>query len=331
MALTQGEGNKSANAVEAVQTAYSSGITDEFIKPTVIVNGGVPVGTVNDDDAAVFFNFRPDRARELTRAFCEDEFRMFKRERLPGLKFVCFTDPEPSLENKTVVFKQQTPENCLGEYLSGCGLSQLRLTESETGAYVTSFFDGYQGELLDNVDRLVIRSLKKVESYADVPGMNSSAVCDRLVTEIDNGKYDFIICALANTDVVGHTGDMDAAVKACEIIDECVGRVYDAAVKNDFVLFISSTHGKAEQIRFAAPGQSNATDEDNSEPFTGHTMNPVPVIMVNFDKGYGLRDIGCLADIAPTILETMGIRKPKEMTGKSLLIPINPGNYSENS
>ncbi len=316
LAMTQGEGNKASNAVEAVLSSYDSGITDEFIKPTVIVNGGVPVGTVNDDDAVIFFNFRSDRARELTRAFCEDEFRMFKRERLNNVRFACFSDYDTALENKEAAFTVQPVANTLGEYISLCGGTQLRLAESETAAYVTSFFDGRQGEPYDGEDRLIIRSLKKIENYADAPAMNSQAVCERLVSEIDNGRYDFILCSLANADVVGHTGDMEASVRACEILDECVGKIYEAVKRNEGVMFICSTHGKAEQLKYnPAPRRE--------ETFTGHTMNAGPVIMVNYTEGVGMRDIGCLADIAPTILESMGIGNPKEMTGKSLIVHSN--------
>lgn len=326
-ALTQGEGNKAANAAEAVQTAYDNGITDEFIKPTVIVNGGVPVGTVNDDDAVLFFNFRTDRARELTRAFCEDEFRMFKREKLLNVRFVCFTDYDSSIENKETVFSGQTLANTLGEYISLCGGTQLRLAESEASLYVTSFFDSRQGETFDGEDRLIIRSLKKIDTYADAPGMNSKAVCERLVNEIDGGRYDFILCSLPNADVTGHTGDIEATVRACETVDECVGKIYEAVIRNGSVMFITSTHGKAERMRYNAPAgtqgadreSAGARDDDTAELFTGHTLNPVPIIMINYTEGVGLREIGCLADIAPTILETMGVGKPKEMTGKSLL------------
>ena len=316
LAMTQGEGNKASNAVEAVLASYDNGITDEFIKPTVIVNGGVPVGTVNDDDSVIFFNFRPDRARELTRAFCEDEFRMFKRERLNNICFSCFNDYDTSIENKNSILSVQPVVNTLGEYISLCGGTQLRLAESETASYVTVFFDSRQGEPYDGEDRLIIRSLKNVETYDRVPGMNSPAVCDRLVSEIDGGRYDFILCSLPNADVVGHTGSMEASVRACETVDECVGRIYDAVIRNGSVMFICSTHGKAEQLTYnPAP--------EHEEPFTGHTMNPVPVIMVNYTEGVGLRDIGCLADIAPTILESMDIKKPREMTGKSLLERLN--------
>jgi 2,3-bisphosphoglycerate-independent phosphoglycerate mutase len=307
--MTRGEGNKAANAAEAVQNAYNSGVTDEFIKPTVIVNGGVPVGTINDDDAIIFYNFRGDRAKELTRAFCEDDFRMFKREQLTNVNLVCFTDPDPAIENKQVAFEEQPVINSLGEYLSLCGRKQLRITESETAACVTSFFDGLYGDTYDDEDRLIIRSQKKVESYAEAPGMNAPAICERLVTEIGSGKYDFILCCMANADVVGHTGDMDAAIKACETLDKLVGRIYDAVLKAGGVLFISSTHGKAEQLKY--PG--------SKKTFTGHTMNPVPIIMINYKDGVKLREIGCLADIAPTILDTMGLARPREMTGKSML------------
>ncbi|MCR5420039.1 MAG: 2,3-bisphosphoglycerate-independent phosphoglycerate mutase [Lachnospiraceae bacterium] len=313
-ALTRGEGNKAANAAGAVQSAYESGLSDEYIKPTVIVNGGVPVGTINDEDAVIFFNFRPDRAKELTKAFCDDEFRMFKKEERLNIKFVCFTDCDESIENKDVIYGREYAVNNLGEYLSLCSKRQLRLTESETASYVTSFFDGLkQDDTYDGEDKLILRSLKNIESYSEAPLMNCEAVCKRLVSEIEGGKYDFILCSLANADIVGHSGDFEATVKACEALDRCIGKILSAIVDNNGVLFICSTHGKAEKLR----------EDKTKEPYSAHTVNPVPVIMVNYEEDYYLREIGCLADIAPTILQTMQLQKPKEMTGKSLLIKMD--------
>lgn len=308
LAMTQGEGNKAANAQEAVQNAYDRDETDEFITPTVIVNGGVPVGTVLDDDAVIFFNIRTDRARGLTRAFCEDEFRMFKRESKLKVRFVCFMNYDHSIENKVVAFDDQPVYETLGEYMETCGIKQLRLTESENTAYVTDFFN-CSHESFEGEDRLIIRSLKDVTSYAKAPAMNADAVTERLVKEIEDGKYGFILCSIANADMVGHTADMDAAVKAIECVDECVGRIYDSVLQNDAVMFVSSTHGNAEKI----------ADEETEEAFTAHTMNPVPFIMVNESADKKLRSIGCLADITPTIIESMGLKKPREMTGKSLI------------
>ncbi len=309
LAMTQGEGNKAANATEAVQAAYDNGETDEFIRPTVIVNGGVPVGAVNDKDAVIFYNIRPDRSRELTRAFCEEEFRMFKRDQRPDIRFVCFNDPDPSIENKYVAFPTQIIANSMGEYLSELGLRQLRLTESENYSNVTLFFDCGSREAYDGVDRLSIRSAKVKDGGKVRPSMNAPAICDKLVEVMGEHRYDFILCNMSNADVLGHTADMDTAAAAMEELDKCLGRIVDAALKDDAVLFICSTHGKVEQLR----------DYETGGPYKSHTSNPVPFILVNHDEDVRLREAGCLADVAPTLLEVMGLAQPKEMTGKSLI------------
>ena len=310
LAMAQGEGNKAANAVEAVQTAYDNGETDEFITPTVIVNGGVPVGTINDDDAVIFFNFRSDRARELTRAFCEEEFRLFKREQRLDIRFVCFAEYDPAAENVYIAFEPDIPVNMLGEYLSLCGRTQLRLTESEVFPTVTYFFDGGIRETFEGEERLIIRSRKNVKSYASCPDMNIDAICDKLTEAIESSRYDFILCNLPNADIVGHTANKPAVIEAIEDIDACLGRIVDSVRNNNAVLFICSTHGKAEQL----------ADYETGEALTYHTMNPVPFILVNYDPECTLREVGCLADVAPTLLEVMGLSQPKEMTGKSLII-----------
>ena len=310
LAMVQGEGNKAANASEAIQTAYDNGETDEFILPTVIVNGGVPVGTINDDDAVIFFNYRSDRARELTRAFCEEEFRHFKREKRLDIRFVCFAQYDPAAENAYVAFEPDIPENMLGEYLSRCGRSQLRLTESEVFPTVTYFFDGGIRESFDGEERLILRSVKNVKSYASCPEMNINSICAKLTEAVAGGMYDFILCNIPNADIVGHTADMEAVVTAIEAIDRCLGKVVECVLENNAVMFICSTHGKAEQL----------ADFSTGEALTYHTMNPVPFILVNYDPQCGLREVGCLADVAPTLLEIMGLTQPKEMTGKSLII-----------
>lgn len=309
LAITQGEGNKAANAAEAVQSAYDNGETDEFIKPTVIVNGGVPVGEVNDDDAVIFFNFRSERARELTRSFCDEEFRMFKRDTKLNVRFVCFNDYDPAIENKLIAFKRQPIENSLGAYLAACGKTQLRLTESENYPNVTYFFDCDQRDIYDGEERIILRSLKDVSSYADSPQMNTASVCEKLIENIESGRYDFILCNMSNADMTGHTADMDASVKACEGLDECVGYICEAIEENGGVLFICSTHGNVEHL----------ADRETKAPDTCHTNNPVPFILYNCSPDVGLREGGCPADIAPTLLEIMGLPQPREMTGRSLL------------
>ncbi len=310
LCMTQGEGFKAANPAEAVQTAYNKGETDENIKPTAVVNGGVPVGAINDDDAVIFFNYRPDRARELTRAFCEDEFRMFKRDRKLAIRFVNMTDPDPSIDNKYVAFPAPIITNNFGEYISLCGLNQLRLSESEVAPTVTYFFNCGVREPYDNEERLIIRSLKDVESYAGHPYMNAEAVTQRLINEIDDGKYDFILCNLPNADVVGHTGSMKAAKKALSGIDKCLAAILETVIDNEDTMLICSSHGKAEEMY----------DPDEDAPLLKNTMNPVPCILVDGRRDLSLKPVGSMADIAPTLLELMGLEVPREMTGKSLLV-----------
>ena len=310
LAMTMGEGVKAANAAEAVQNAYDKGETDEFISPTVIVNGGVPVGTVNDDDAVIFFNFRSDRARELTRAFCDEEFRMFKRDSKPDIRFVCFSDYDPSVENKYVAFEGQIISNTFGEYLSDLGKTQLRISESENQANVTRFFDCGTIEPHEGEDRIILRSVRNIVSYTEKPEMNTALVCEKLTESISSGKYDFILCNMSNADMTGHTADMDSSRKACEGLDECVGMICDSVTDNGGVLFICSSHGNVECLR----------QEGKKKPATYHTNNPVPFILFNYDNGVRLREGGCLADIVPTLLEVMGLPQPKEMTGHSLIV-----------
>ena len=309
LALTKGEGIKAANAEEAVQASYDRGDTDEFVKPTVIVNGGVPVGTINDDDSVIFFNFRPDRAREITHAFCDDEFRSFKREKKLDIVYVCFSEYDPLIENKMVAFEKIGVTNTFGEYLAANSLAQARMAETEKYAHVTFFFNGGVEEPNEGETRILVKS-PKVATYDLKPEMSAYEVCDNLVKAIESDKYDVIIINFANPDMVGHTGVLDAAVKAVEAVDECVGRAYDAIIKKNGVMFVCADHGNAEQL----------IDYETGEPFTAHTTNPVPFILVNYDENYSLREGGCLADIVPTLIDIMGMEQPAEMTGKSLLI-----------
>jgi len=309
MALTKGEGLTANNAEEAVQASYDRGETDEFVKPTVIVNGGVPVGTINDDDSVIFFNFRPDRAREITHAFCDDEFRSFKREKKLDIVYVCFTEYDPLIENKLIAFEKVGVTNTFGEYLASLNMTQARIAETEKYAHVTFFFNGGVEEPNPGETRILVKS-PKVATYDLKPEMSAYEVCDNLVKAIKSDKYDVIIINFANPDMVGHTGVLDAAVKAIEVVDECVGKAYEAIKEVDGVMFICADHGNAEML----------IDYETGEPFTAHTTNPVPFILVNYDPAYTLREGGCLADIVPTLLECMKVEQPKEMTGKSLLI-----------
>ena len=309
VAMTEGEGLKAANAYDAIHSSYDREETDEFVKPTVIVNGGVPVGTINDGDSVVFFNFRPDRAREITHAFCDDEFRSFKRDRKLDLVYVCFSNYDPLIENKIVAFEKIAVTNTFGEWLAANGMKQARIAETEKYAHVTFFFNGGVEEPNEGEDRILVKS-PKVATYDLKPEMSAYEVCDNLVKAIKADKYDVIIINFANPDMVGHTGVEEAAVKAVEAVDECVGKAVDAIKEVGGVMFICADHGNCEQMM----------DYETQAPFTAHTTNPVPFILVNYKEGYGLREGGCLADIVPTLIECMGMEQPKEMTGKSLLI-----------
>ena len=309
-ALTRGEGLTADSAPAAIQASYDRQETDEFVKPTVILENGAPVATIQDGDSVIFFNFRPDRAREITRAFCNDEFTGFEREKKLDLVYVCFTEYDPTIPNKEVAFHKVEVTNTFGEWLAANGMKQARIAETEKYAHVTFFFNGGVEEPNEGEDRILVNSPKDVPTYDLKPQMSAYEVCDRLVEAIESGKYDVIIINFANPDMVGHTGVENAAIKAVEAVDECVGRAVKAIREVDGVLFICADHGNAEQL----------VDYETGAPFTAHTTNPVPFILVNYDEGWGLREGGCLADIVPTLIQIMGKEQPKEMTGKSLLI-----------
>lgn len=308
--LVTGEGVKAVSAVKAMEESYAKEVTDEFVLPTVITDEeGNPLSLVKEKDSVIFFNFRPDRARELTRAFCDDKFTGFERRFIP-LTFVCFKNYDETIPNKSVAFEKESIENTFGEYLAKNGKKQLRLAETEKYAHVTFFFNGGVEE--PNVDeaRLLVNSPKDVATYDLKPEMSAPEVGMDLVEAIKSGKYDVIVINFANPDMVGHTGVIPAAVKAVERVDSLVGDAVQAVKDVDGVLFICADHGNAEKM----------IDYETGKPHTAHTTNPVPFILVNADPSYGLREGGCLADIAPTLLEIMGMEQPKEMTGKSLLI-----------
>ncbi|MBR5267829.1 MAG: 2,3-bisphosphoglycerate-independent phosphoglycerate mutase [Lachnospiraceae bacterium] len=308
-ALTLGEGNTNESATAAIQASYDDGKTDEFVMPTVVVENGAPVGLINDNDSVIFFNFRPDRAREITRAFCDDEFAGFAREKKQGLVYVCFTDYDETITGKQVAFKKQSITNTFGEFLAANGKTQARIAETEKYAHVTFFFNGGIEEPNEGEDRILVKS-PKVATYDLQPEMSAPQVCDKLVEAIGSDKYDVIIINFANPDMVGHTGVEAAAIAAVEAVDTCVGRAVEAVEKAGGVMFICADHGNAEQL----------LDYETGAPFTAHTTNPVPFILVNAGEEYGLKEGGCLADIAPTLIEIMGLEQPKEMTGTSLLI-----------
>lgn len=309
-ALTNGIGLTAAGGPEGIQESYDRGESDEFVKPTVIVRDGKPVATIQDKDSVIFFNFRPDRAREITRCFCDNDFKGFDRGVRKDIMYVCFSDYDPTIPNKEVAFHKISVDNTFGEWLAANNMTQARIAETEKYAHVTFFFNGGIEQPNKGEDRILVNSPKDVATYDLKPQMSAYEVCDRLVEAIKSGKYDMIIINFANPDMVGHTGIEAAAIKAVEAVDECVGRAVEALKEVDGTMFICADHGNAEQL----------VDYETGVPFTAHTTNPVPFILVNYDSAYTLREGGCLADIIPTLIETMGMEQPKEMTGKSLLI-----------
>ncbi len=308
-ALTNGEGVEGTDAAAGVQASYDNGKTDEFVLPTVIKKNGQPVAVVSDKDSVVFFNFRPDRAREITRAFCSDDFTGFEREKRLDLTYVCFTDYDDTIPNKLVAFHKVALHNTFGEYLAAHNMTQARIAETEKYAHVTFFFNGGVEEPNKGEDRILVKS-PKVPTYDMQPEMSAPEVCDKLVDAIRSQKYDVIIINFANPDMVGHTGVEAAAIKAVETVDACVGKAVEAVKEVGGQMFICADHGNAEQL----------IDYETGEPFTAHTTNPVPFILVNADPKYTLRENGCLADIVPTLIQLMGMEQPEEMTGKSLLV-----------
>ena len=309
-ALTKGVGVTAGSAHEAMQQSYDKGETDEFVQPTVVMKDGAPVATIKDGDSVIFFNFRPDRAREICHCFCDNDFDKFDREKRLDLSFVTFVDYDPNIPNKEVAFKKVLLNNTFGEWLASKGLKQARIAETEKYAHVTFFFNGGVEQPNEGEDRILVNSPKDVPTYDLKPQMSAPEVCDRLVEAINSDKYDVIVINFANPDMVGHTGVIDAAVKAVEAVDACVGRAVEAIKAKNGTLFICADHGNCEQM----------IDYETGQPHTAHTTNPVPFILVNYDEGYGLKEGGCLADIIPTLIECMGEEVPAEMTGKSLLI-----------
>ena len=301
-AMVYGEGVKATDPVAAVQESYDKEVTDEFVVP-VVVEGG---DTIKENDSIIFFNFRPDRAREITRTFVDPDFEGFERKNgFFPVSFVCMTQYDATMPNVDVAFKPQSLKNTLGEYISDKGLTQLRIAETEKYAHVTFFFNGGVEKQYEGEDRILVKS-PAVATYDMQPEMSAYEVTDKLVEAIKSGKYDMIILNFANCDMVGHTGIFDAAVKAVEAVDECVGKVTDAIAEMGGVALITADHGNADKMV-----------EDDGKPFTAHTTNPVPFCVIGYDCK--LREGGVLADIAPTMLEILGLPHPEEMTGKSLI------------
>ena len=308
--LTKAEGEKAESACAGIQASYDKEVNDEFVVPFYVEKDGKPVATIQDGDSVIFFNFRPDRAREITRAFCDEGFTGFAREKKLDLTFVCFTDYDETIGNKRIAFKKEEIKNTFGEFLAAHHMTQARIAETEKYAHVTFFFNGGVEEPNEGEDRILVPSPKEVPTYDLKPEMSAPIVCDKLVEAIESGKYDVIIINFANPDMVGHTGVESAAIKAIETVDACVGRAVEAIKAAGGVLFICADHGNAELM----------VDEATGEPWTAHTTNQVPFVLVGADPAYKLREGGRLCDIVPTLIELMGLEKPKEMTGESLLV-----------
>ena len=307
--LTEGEGLKVVNAAEAVEESYANGITDEFVEPTVLIDkAGKPIATIQEGDSVIFYNFRPDRAREMTRALTEPDFNSFERRTgYLNLDYVCFTRYDDSFKHVQIAFKPRNLVNTLGEYIASLGLKQFRIAETEKYAHVTFFFNGGVETPNKNEDRFLIPS-PKVATYDLQPEMSAYEVTAKAVEVINSKKYDLMILNFANCDMVGHTGVFDAAKKAVKTVDECVGKVVDAILAQGGNCLITADHGNADKMRDA-----------DGKPFTAHTTNPVPLIMVGMPKGKKLMSGGKLCDLSPTLLEMMNIPQPKEMTGHSLI------------
>ena len=301
-AMVYGEGVEAECPVCAVKNSYKEDVTDEFVVPSVVKGGA----TIQPNDSVIFFNFRPDRAREITRTLVDPDFDGFERKKgFFPVNFVCMTQYDATMPNVDVAFKPQVLTNTLGEYISDKGMAQLRIAETEKYAHVTFFFNGGVEKQYPGEDRILVKS-PAVATYDLQPEMSAYEVTDKLVPAIKSGKYDMIILNFANCDMVGHTGVFEAAVKAVEAVDDCVGRVVDAIREMGGVALITADHGNADKMV-----------DDDGEPFTAHTTNPVPFCVIGYDCE--LKDGGRLADIAPTMLQILGLPQPKEMDGTSLI------------
>mgnify|MGYP000165831639 CR=1 FL=1 len=303
-AMVYGEGNKADCPVCAIKNSYNDGVTDEFVVPCVIEGGA----QVKPNDSIIFFNFRPDRAREITRTFVDPDFNGFERKNgFFKLYYVCMTQYDAEMPNVEVAFGPETLVNTFGEYISKHGMTQLRIAETQKYAHVTFFFNGGEEKQYEGEDRILVAS-PKISTFDLMPEMSAPEVSEKLNAAVRSGKYDAIIVNFANCDMVGHTGIIPAAIKAVETVDACVGSLAKAVIEMNGNLFITADHGNADKML-----------DENGEPFTAHTTNPVPFVAVNCGEGVELRDGGKLCDIAPTMLQMLGLDKPAEMTGVSLI------------
>ena len=305
----EGEGSRETDAVAAVKTAYEKGETDEFVKPVAIVDEkGSPLGTVGEGDGIIFFNFRADRAREITQAFTEKDFSGFQRQAMPSLAGYTTMTLYDEHFDLPMAFPPQHLDMILGQVISQKGLRQLRIAETEKYAHVTYFFNGGEEMPFDNEDRCLIPSPREVATYDQKPEMSAPQVAGEVVSRLDSGQYDLIVLNFANMDMVGHTGILNAAIKACETVDGCLQKVLDKLLSQGGVALITADHGNSEKMADA-----------DGKPFTAHTTNPVRLILVDDDRKAVHLEAGRLADLAPTLLSLMGIDPPKQMTGRNLI------------
>lgn len=305
-AMVLAEGKRTTDPVKAIEESYKNGVTDEFFLPTVVMEDGKPVATIEEDDSILFFNFRPDRARQITRAFVDEDFEGFQRVKRVHTYYMTMTQYDKTIKNVEIAYKNNAPENTLGEYISKMGLTQLRAAETEKYAHVTFFFNGGIEEPYENEDRVLIPS-PKVATYNLQPEMSAEELKDEILKRLNMDKYDLIILNFANADMVGHTGSIPATIKAVETVDRCLGEVVDLLLTKHGKALVTADHGNAERLR----------DEIDGSIITAHTTNKVPLIYVG---GSGELKPGILADLAPTLLEIMGLDKPDEMTGESLIL-----------
>lgn len=309
-ALVFGEGEKVSDPVQALKDAYGENETDEFIVPKVILDEKEnPVAKVTDGDSLIFFNFRGDRAREISHAFTDEKFSEFERREKPEINFVCFTEYEANI-NAPIAFPQRELKNTLGEVVSKQGLTQLRIAETEKYAHVTFFFNGGEEKKFPGEDRILVPSPREVKTYDEKPEMSAFEVTEKVVEDIKAKKHDVIILNYANGDMVGHTGVKKAAIKAVEAVDSCIKRVIEAMLEEDGTVILTSDHGNCEEMA-----------DEEGQPHTSHThRNLVPFFVIDKEKKIKLKDrVGVLADVAPTLLDILGIKKPSEMTGESLI------------
>lgn len=306
-AMVKGEGERFKDPLEAVKNSYLNGVTDEFIRPILIEKENGELATIKNNDAVIFYNFRPDRARQLTRAFVDNDFDYFNRKKV-NVKFVCMTLYDKTIENVEIAFKPHFVKNTLGEYLSNKGYKQLRAAETEKYAHVTYFFNGEIEEPFKHEVRILIPS-PDVPTYDLKPEMSAFELKNMIMEELEKDMYQVMIINFANPDMVGHTGDIEAAIKAVEAVDKCLGEIVNFIIRSEGTAIITADHGNCEEM----------LDTSNLAKLTAHSTNKVPFIVVKSPKNFKLKE-GILADIAPTMLELMGLEKPKEMTGQSLII-----------